>query len=59
MALSISSVINGLIGLQAFNSDIDPQIRTMISNTKVSVADAVLSISTVFDPALLVQLLSD
>ncbi len=59
MARSIGSVINGLIGLQAFNSDIDPQIRTMISNTKVSVADAVLSISTVFDPAMLVQLLSD
>lgn len=59
MARSISSVINGLIGLQAFNSDIDPQIRSMISNTKVSVADAVLSVSTVFDPALLVQLLSD
>ena len=59
MARSISSVINGLIGLQAFNSEIDPQIRTMISNTKVNVADAVLSISTVIDPALLVQLLSD
>jgi hypothetical protein len=59
MAQSISSVVNGLIGLQAFNSDIDPGIRSLISNTKVSVADAVLSISTVIDPKALVAMLSD
>lgn len=59
MAQSISSVVNGLIGLQAFNSDIDPGIRSLISNTRVSVADAVLSISTVFNPAVLLELLAD
>lgn len=59
MAESISSVVNGLIGLQAFNNDLDPQIRDVIRNTRVSVSDAVLSISTVFDPAVLLGMLSN
>lgn len=59
MAQSISSVVNGLIGLQAFNGDLDPGVRDVIRNTRVSVSDAVLSISTVFDPALLLSMLSN
>ncbi len=59
MARSIGSVVNGLIGLQAFNSELDPAIRSLISNTKVDVADAVLRISTVIDPKSIIELLSD
>jgi len=59
MAASLSSVVSGLLSLQALNSELDPGIQSLISNTKVSVADAVLEISTVFDPASLVKLLND
>lgn len=59
MAQSLHSVINGLISLQMFNADLDPELVTLINNTKVAVEDAVLSVSTVFDPARLMRLLGN
>ena len=59
LAQSLHSVVNGLISLQAFNDDIDPELREMLNNTRVTVEDAVLSLSTVLDPARVVQVLSD
>ncbi|MDZ7644681.1 MAG: hypothetical protein U5K76_10930 [Woeseiaceae bacterium] len=59
MAQSIGSVVNGLIGLQVFNEDLDPQLRELIRNTRVEVTDAVLSISTVLDPDTLTDLLAN
>jgi hypothetical protein len=47
---SLGGIINGLISLQAFNADLDPEILAMIQNTKIKVTDNVLSVSTVFDP---------
>ena len=59
MAEAIGGIVNGLIALQAFNSDLGADIQNLIRNTKVGVLDNVLSISTVIDPALLVTILED
>lgn len=59
MAKSVASIIKGLISLQAFNANIDPEIADVLANTKVGVVDNVLSISTVVDPAVVVHALAD
>lgn len=59
IAQSLGGIINGLISLQAFNPELDPEILTMIQNTKIEILDNVLSINTVFDPDVVVGLLED
>ncbi len=59
MAESMGGIINGLISLQAFNSDLDPEILSLIQNAKASVKDSTLSISTKVDPELIVVILDD
>jgi hypothetical protein len=59
MAAAIAGIANGLIGLQAFNSDLDPEIQELIRNTRVEVVDNTLSISTVIDPDMVVSVLLD
>ena len=59
MAESIAGIVNGLIGLQAFNSELSADIQNLIRATKVEVEENVLKISTVFDPNLMVSILED
>ena len=59
MAQAIGGIINGLIALQAFNSELGPEFQGLIENTKVVVNDAILSINTVIDPDLVVSILND
>lgn len=59
MAQSIGGIVNGLISLQMFNSELDPEMKSLIQNTRVSVADNLLSISTVIDPALAISIFVD
>jgi len=59
MAEAIGGIVNGLIALQAFNSELGPEIQSLIQNTKVVVNDAVLSINTVIDPDMVVSVLND
>lgn len=59
MAEAIGGIVSGLIGLQAFNSELGPDIQNLIRNTKVEVANNVLSINTVIDPDLVVRILND
>lgn len=59
MAESIGGIINGLIGLQAFKSDLDPEIVALLRNTKVTVTEKTLSIKTVFDPSTIASILDD
>lgn len=59
MAQSIGGIINGLIGLQAFNSDLDPELRQLIENTTVSVEDNVLSVTTIIDPEMILTVLDN
>jgi len=59
MAQAIGGIVNGLISLQAFNSELGPEIQALIRNTKVVVSDAILSINTVIDPDIVVSVLED
>jgi len=59
MAQALGGIANGLIAMQAFNSDIDENVKNIIANTKIEVVDNVLSISTVLAPDLIVDALSD
>ncbi len=59
MAQAIGGIANGLISLQAFNSELDPEIQDLIRNTRVEVTDSTLSISTVIDPDIIAAVLSD
>ena len=59
MAEAIGGIVNGLIGLQAFNADLSPELRDFIRNTRVDVRDRTLSISTVLDPDVVVSVLDE
>jgi len=59
MAQSLGGIVNGLIALQAFNDELDPEIVSLIQNTKVEVEDSTLSIKTVIDPAHVIAILED
>ena len=59
MAAAIGSIVNGLISLQAFNSDLAPEFQDLIRNTRVEVNENTLSINTVIDPDLLVTILEN
>ena len=59
MAESVASIINGLLSLQVFNTELDPELARILQNTKVEVEDAVLSIKTVIDPATIVDFVAD
>lgn len=59
MTQAIGGIVNGLIGLQAFNSDLDPDIRDLIRNTKIDVTDKILSVSTILSAEMLMSVLKD
>ena len=59
MAEAIGGIVNGLIALQAFNSELGTEVQTLIQNTKIEVAENVLSISTVIDPDLVISVLNE
>ena len=50
MAESLASIVRGLISLQAFNEDMDPDIASFLQNTRVDVRDTKLTISVALDP---------
>ena len=59
MANSIASIVRGLISLQAFNDDLDPEVSAVLQTAKVDVADNVLKLSLALDPAIVVSALED
>lgn len=59
MAEAIGGIVNGLISLQAFNSDLGEEIQNLIRVTQVEVNENVLTISTVLSPDLMVSILED
>ncbi|MGH7130087.1 MAG: hypothetical protein ACREIV_16060, partial [Planctomycetaceae bacterium] len=56
---SLGGIINGLLSLQAFNSDLDPELRRLIENTTVDIDGKVLAINAVFDPEVVVRIIAD
>ncbi len=57
MAESLASIVRGLISLQVFNNDLDPELSKVLQNTTVAVTDAALTVSVLLDPALVVEAL--
>lgn len=59
MANSIASIVRGLISLQAFNDDLDPEVSVVLQTAKVDVLDNVLKLSLALDPKTVVSALED
>jgi len=59
MAQALGGIANGLIAMQAFNSELDENIKSIIANTKILVEDNILSVSTVLTPELILDALND
>ena len=57
MADSLASIVRGLISLQMFNQDMDPDISEFLQNTTVDVEDAVLKLKVSLDPEVVVEAL--
>jgi hypothetical protein len=54
MADSLASIVRGLISLQIFNDDMDPEVAQFLQNTSVDVEDNTLKISIALDPEVVV-----
>ena len=54
MADSLASIVRGLISLQVFNDDMDPEVAEFLQNTSVDVEDNTLRISVALDPEVVV-----
>jgi hypothetical protein len=54
MAESLASIVRGLISLQVFNDEMDPEIANFLQNTSVGVKDTKLTISVTLDPEVVV-----
>ncbi len=59
MANSLASVVRGLIGLTAFNDDMDPDIAAVLQTTKVDVAGSMLKLALSLDPDTVTAALED
>jgi hypothetical protein len=59
MANSLASIVRGLISLQAFNDEMDPEVASVLQSTKVDVAGSALKISLALDPDTVVSALAD
>lgn len=55
MANSLASIIRGLISLQAFNDDLDPEIVEFLQNTSVAVKDNTLTLKILLDPEVVID----
>ena len=57
MANSLASIVRGLISLQVFNDDLDPEISEFLRNTTVDVDDRTLVVKVALDAKLVVETL--
>jgi len=59
IASSLGSIVRGLISLQIFNNDLDPEIASILQSTKVDVAGNTLRISLAIEPDTVISALED
>jgi hypothetical protein len=59
MANSLASIVRGLISLQIFNDEIDPELTSVLQSTTVDVADNTLRVALKLDPDTVVESLGD
>jgi len=54
MADSLASIVRGLISLQIFNDDMDPEVAEFLQNMKVEVEGNTLKVTVALDPEVMV-----
>ena len=54
MAESLASIVRGLISLQVFNDEMDPEISRFLQNTDVDVDGSTLTIKVALDPEVVI-----
>jgi len=59
MANSLASIIRGLISLQAFDDEMDPEVAAILQSTSVDVAGSTLKIALALAPEMVVSALED
>ncbi|MBT8089647.1 MAG: hypothetical protein KJO01_05510 [Gammaproteobacteria bacterium] len=59
IASSLASIVRGLISLQMFNEDMDPEIASILQSTRVDVAGNALRISLAIEPDTVLTALED
>lgn len=59
MANAMASIVRGLISLQAFNEDLDPELSSTLQSTTVNVDGNRLKIGLTLDPTVVVSALED
>ena len=57
VANSLASIVRGLISLQVFNDDMDPEIAEFLQSTTVDVDGATLTVKVALDPETIVDVL--
>lgn len=55
MANSLASIVRGLISLQAFNDDMDPELTKFLNDTTVDVDGATLTVKVELNPEVLIR----
>ena len=59
IASSLASIVRGLISLQIFNEDMDPEVASILQSTKVDVAGNALKISLAIEPDTVINAFED
>lgn len=59
MADSMASIVRGLISLQAFNDDMDPELASVLQSTQVDVNGSTLQVSLALLPGTVLSALDD
>ena len=58
MANSLASIARGLISLQIFNDDLDPEVASLLQNTRIDTDGTALTIRIAMDPETVMQLIN-
>ncbi len=59
IADSMASIVRGLISLQAFNDEMDPEMASVLQSTRVDVSGSTLQVSLALEPDTVVSALED
>jgi len=57
MADSLASIVRGLISLQVFNDDLDPELASLLQNTSVDTDGTALTIKITMDPESVMEII--
>jgi len=58
-AEALGNVARGLLALQAFSDDMDPEVREVLNNTTIDVEDSVLKLTLALDPDVVIAKLDE